>query len=123
MTENQIGTILIGAAIEVHKAIGPGLLESSYHQCLLFALQKKGLMVESQVPLPLKYKDVELGCCYRIDLIINQKVIVEIKSVECLNKIHTAQILTYLKLSGLKLGYLLNFNETTLKKGIKRVIL
>ena len=123
MTENQIGTILIGAAIEVHKAIGPGLLESSYHQCLLFDLQKKGLMVESQVPLPLKYKDVELGCCYRIDLIINQKVIVEIKSVECLNKIHTAQILTYLKLSGLKLGYLLNFNETTLKKGIKKVIL
>jgi GxxExxY protein len=123
MNENQIGTIIIGAAVEVHKSLGPGLLESSYHHCLVYALQNKGLMVESEVPLALKFNEVNLGCCYRIDLIINKKVIIEIKSVESLNKVHLAQMLTYLKLSRLKLGYLLNFNQITLKEGIKRVIL
>lgn len=99
MTENQISEKIIGCAIQVHKELGPGLLESSYEECLYYEIVQSGLLVEKQKPLPLVYKDVKLDCGYRIDLIIEGKVIVEIKAVESLNDIHMAQILTYLKLS------------------------
>lgn len=99
MTENQISEKIIGCAIQVHKELGPGLLESSYEECIYYEIVQSGLLVEKQKPLPLVYKDVKLDCGYRIDLIIEGKVIVEIKAVESLNDIHMAQILTYLKLS------------------------
>lgn len=105
MTENQISEKIIGCAIQVHKELGPGLLESSYEECLYYEIVQSGLLVEKQKPLPLVYKDVKLDCGYRIDLIIEGKVIVEIKAVESLNDIHMAQILTYLKLSKIRLGY------------------
>lgn len=122
MTENQISEKIIGCAIQVHKELGPGLLESSYEECIYYEIVQSGLLVEKQKPLPLVYKDVKLDCGYRIDLIIEGKVIVEIKAVESLNDIHMAQILTYLKLSKVRLGLLMNFNVTLLKSGIKRVV-
>jgi len=100
MTENEISGKIIGCAIEVHKSLGPGLLESAYVECLYYELQKAGLFVEKQKPLPLIYKEVKLDAGYRLDLIVEYKVIVEVKSIESLNDIHTAQVLTYLKLSG-----------------------
>ena len=122
MTENEIGTLILDAAFIVHKELGPGLLESTYEACLNYELQKNGLYVESQHPLPVVYHDVKLECGYRIDLLIEKKVIVEVKSVEALHDVHLAQVLTYLKLSENKLGYLINFNVKYLKEGIKRVI-
>ena len=122
MTENEISNIIIGAAIEVHKQLGPGLLESSYEACLEFELNHKGLKTQTQIALPIVYKDVKLNAGYRIDLLVENKVIVEIKSVEALANIHTAQILTYLKLKDLKLGLLINFNTVLLKNGVKRVL-
>ncbi|MBX2896749.1 MAG: GxxExxY protein [Cyclobacteriaceae bacterium] len=121
MTENEISEKIIGCAIQVHRELGPGLLESSYEECLYYELIQAGLLVEKQKPLPLVYKEVKLECGYRIDLMIEGKVIVEVKAVEALNDIHMAQILTYLKLSKTKLGLLMNFNVTLLKSGIKRV--
>jgi GxxExxY protein len=121
MTENEISEKVIGCAIQVHRELGPGLLESSYEECLYYELVQAGLLVEKQKPLPLVYKEVKLECGYRIDLMIEKKVIVEVKAVEALNDIHMAQILTYLKLSKVKLGLLMNFNVTLLKSGIKRV--
>jgi len=121
MLENDISKIIIGCAIEVHKSLGPGLLESAYLECLLYELQKAGLQVEKQKPLPLVYKEVKLDVGYRIDLIVEGKVIIELKSVEALNEIHMAQVLTYLKLSGCKLGLLMNFNVLRLVDGIKRL--
>lgn len=121
MTENEISEKIIGCAIQVHRELGPGLLESSYEECLYYELIQSGLLVEKQKSLPLVYKDVKLECGYRIDLMIEGKVIVEVKSVESLNDIHMAQILTYLKLSKAKLGLLINFNVTLLKSGIRRV--
>lgn len=121
MTENEISEKIIGCAIQVHRELGPGLLESSYEECLYYELIQAGLLVEKQKPLPLVYKEVKLECGYRIDLMIEGKVIVEVKAVEALNDIHMAQILTYLKLSKAKLGLLMNFNVTLLKSGIKRV--
>ncbi|MEM3092052.1 MAG: GxxExxY protein [Candidatus Pacearchaeota archaeon] len=120
LTENEIGKILIDCALAVHKELGPGLLESTYEACLKYELINSGLYVESQKELPVIYKDIKLDIGYRLDLLVNNKVIVEIKSVEALNDVHLAQILTYLKLTGCKLGYLINFNKL-LKDGIKRV--
>lgn len=122
MYENDISSKVIGAAIEVHKQLGPGLLESTYEACLLYELEEQGLEVKRQMALPIVYKNVKLNAGYRIDLLIENKVIVEIKSVEALADIHTAQILTYLKLKELKLGLLINFNEVLLKNGIRRIV-
>lgn len=123
MHENEIGTVLLNAALDVHKQLGPGLLESTYESCLLFELQERGLRVESQAALPVVYKEVRMDCGYRIDLFLERKVIVEIKAVDALHDVHFAQVLTYLKLSGSKLGYLINFNVKLLNDGIKRVVL
>ena len=122
MTENEVSEKIIGCAIQVHRELGPGLLESSYEECLYYELIQSGLLVEKQKPLPLVYKDVKLECGYRIDLLIENKVIVEIKSVDGLNDVHLAQVLTYLKLSKCKLGLLMNFNVVLLKDGIKRIV-
>jgi|SRR5690554_4013287 len=122
MTENEISKIAVDAAYTVHRNLGPGLLESSYEACLGYELKKHNLLVEAQKPLPLIYEDVNLEVGYRIDLMINRKFIIEVKSVENLNDVHLAQILTYLKLSECKLGLLINFNVNLIKDGIKRVI-
>jgi len=122
MSENEISSKIIGACIEVHKQLGPGLLESSYEHCLVYELRNMGLEVRQQVALPIIYKEIKLDAGYRIDLIVQNKVIVEIKSVGILAPIHTAQILTYLKLKDLKLGLLVNFNSVKVIDGIKRVI-
>ena len=114
---------IIGAAIEVHKALGPGLLESAYQACLCHELALRGIPFEAQVPLPLVYKGVSVDCGYRLDLLVEGLVVVEIKSVNCLEPIHEAQILTYLRLTGLWLGLLINFNVPMLKQGIKRKVL
>ncbi len=113
---------IIGAAIEVHRALGPGLLESSYEACLTYELHQVGLKVERQKAVPIEYKDVKLDCGYRLDLVVEEKVILEIKSVTELTKIHEAQLVTYLKLSGCQVGLLMNFNVRILKHGIRRII-
>ena len=120
--ENELATQVIGSAIIVHRALGPGLLESAYKECLFYELIKKGLYVEKEKPLPLIYEEIRLDCGYRLDLIVENKLIVEIKAVEGLNEIHLAQVLTYLKVSGCKLGLLMNFNVLKIKDGIRRVI-
>ena len=122
MTENELSFIIIGAAIEVHKALGPGLLESSYEMSLKRELTLRGIEAKNQVPMPLVYKDEFCDVGYRIDLLVEKKVVVEIKSVDALNDVHLAQILTYLKLSKSKLGLLINFNVSMLKDGIRRVV-
>jgi GxxExxY protein len=114
---------IIGAAIEAHKNLGPGLLESAYQACHKHELDLRGVPVQTEVPLPLNYKGVKLDCGYRMDEVVDGLVVVEIKSVECLEPIHEAQILTYLRLSGLWLGLLINFNVPILKQGIKRLVL
>ena len=114
---------VIGAAIEVHRHLGPGLLESAYEECLAWELSHAGLKVQRQVPLPVVYKEVRLDVGYRLDLVVENQLIVELKTVEKLLPIHQAQILTYLKLSGLRTGLLLNFNSAVLKDGIKRMVL
>ena len=122
MTENELSNVIIGCAIKVHTALGPGLLESAYEECLFYELIKIGFFVEKQKGLPLVYQDVKLDIGYRIDLLVNNKVVIEIKSVEGITDIHRAQVLTYLKLSGCKLGLLLNFNVVSLKNGITRLV-
>jgi len=122
MTENEIAKIVFESALKVHRALGPGLLESAYEECLFYELKNMGLNVEKQKPLPLIYEEVKMEIGYRVDLMIENKFIVEIKSVDALNDIHLAQILTYLKLSDCKLGMLINFNVILIKNGIKRVI-
>lgn len=122
MTENEIGTIILDCAFKVHKELGPGLLESTYQTCLVYELNEKGMSLEVEKALPVVYRDVKLEAGYRIDILVENKVIIELKSVEALNDIHLAQILTYLKLSDKKLGYLINFNVKLLKQGIKRVV-
>lgn len=122
MTENQIGDKIVRASIQVHRNTGPGLLESTYQACLEYELRKSGLFTQKEVALPVIYDEIKLECGYRIDLWIERKVIIEVKSVEALNDIHMAQILTYLKLSDNKLGYLLNFNVPLMKDGIRRVV-
>lgn len=121
MVENEISERIIGCAIQVHRELGAGLLESSYEECLRYELMQSGLLVERQKTLPLVYKDVKLDCGYRIDLMVKNRVVVEVKAVDSLNDIHLAQILTYLKLSKCKLGLLINSNVALLKNGIKRV--
>ena len=123
MELNDLTYNIIGCAYKVHSQLGPGLLESTYEVCLEYELNHIGLIVSRQVALPVVYNEIKLDAGYRIDLLVNNEVIIEIKSVEALAPIHTAQILTYLKLSGKKLGLLINFNEVNLKKGIKRLIL
>lgn len=122
MNENEISYKVIGLALDIHKNIGPGLLESAYENAFVFELEKKGFNVRQQVPMPFVYKDVKLEVGYRIDIIVENKVLVEIKSVERLGPVHFAQTLTYLKLSGLKLGLLINFNTKILKSGIHRIV-
>ena len=114
---------VIGAAIEVHRALGPGLLESAYEECLCFELQQRNLPFQRQVPLPVVYKAVRLDCGYRIDILVRDTLIIELKTVERLLPIHEAQLLTYLKLMQLHTGLLLNFNVPALKLGIKRIVL
>ncbi len=122
MLENEISKIIIGCAIEVHKQLGPGLLESAYQECLFYELKQKGLKVDKEKPMPIVYKEVKLDHGYRIDLLVENKVVIEIKTVEKLHEVHTAQVLTYLKLGNYKLGLLLNFDVSLLKNGIKRII-
>lgn len=122
MNENILSQKVIGLAIKVHKALGPGLLENAYKECLYYKINKAGLKVEKEKTMPLIYEDIELDCGYRIDLLIENKLVVEIKSVESLTDIHLAQILTYLRLGNYKLGLLINFNVSVLRNGIKRVI-
>ncbi|MDP1800947.1 MAG: GxxExxY protein [Bacteroidota bacterium] len=122
MTENEISQIVVDCALKIHKTLGPGLLESAYEECLFFELKNAGLFVEKQKALPLIYESVKLDVGYRIDIIIEKNFIVEVKSVEALNEVHLAQVLTYLKLSNCKLGLLINFNVKLIKDGIKRVI-
>jgi len=119
---NQITEAIIGAAIEVHRALGPGLLESAYEACTAFEVAQRGLRVEEQKPLPVVYREVRLDCGYRLDLLVEEAVIVEIKAVERLMPIHQAQLLSYLKLSGCKVGLLINFNVEILKHGVRRVV-
>jgi GxxExxY protein len=119
---NRITESIIGAAIEVHRALGPGLLESAYEACLTFELVQRGLKVEQQKPLPVVYREVKLDCGYRLDLLVEQAVIVEVKAVDRLMSIHQAQLLSYLRLAGCKVGLLLNFNVKVLKDGIRRVV-
>ncbi len=122
MTENEIANKPIGMAIEIHKLLGPGLLESAYKECLFYKIRKSGLWVEKEKPMPLIFEEVKLDCGYRIDLLIEQKLVIELKSVDALNDIHLAQTLTYLKLGNFKLGLLINFNVVLLKDGLKRII-
>ena len=122
MIENDLSQIIIGCAIKVHTALGPGLLESAYEECMYYELVKQGLKVEKQKALPLIYENIKLEVGYRLDLIVEGKVIIEIKAVESLNDVHLAQVLTYLKLSNVKLGLLINFNVTRVKDGIKRIV-
>ncbi|WP_228021778.1 GxxExxY protein [Vasconcelosia minhoensis] len=119
---NFLSGVIIGAAIEVHRELGPGLLESAYEACLLYELKQKGVRVASQVPQPVVYKGIKLDCGYRLDLLVEDLVIVELKAVEILHPIHTAQLLTYLKLKNLWLGLLINYNVPVLKQGIKRLV-
>lgn len=123
LVDNKLTEKVIGCAIKVHSELGPGLLESAYEECLYFELNKSGLYVEKQKALPLKYYGVLLECGYRVDLFIENKLIVEVKACESLTDVHKAQVLTYLKLSGCKLGLLMNFNVTKLINGVKRLIL
>ncbi len=122
MDINDITSAIIGSAIEVHKALGPGLLESAYEACLEYELGNKGWYVERQLSIPLSYKEITLNQGYRIDLFVEKKVVIEIKSVESIHDVHTAQTLTYMKLSGAKIGLILNFNELRMTDGIKRLI-
>ncbi len=114
---------VIGLAIEVHRTLGPGLLESAYQECLCYELKAKGIAFGRQVALPVVYKSVKLDCGYRMDLVVNDRLVVELKTVEKILPIHEAQLLTYLRLSGIRTGLLLDFNTAVLKNGIKRMVL
>lgn len=122
MTENEIATNVIGCAIQVHKTLRPGLLESAYEECLFYEIGKPGLNVIKQKGLPLIYEDIKLEIGYRIDILVENKLIIEVKAVETLNDVHLAQVLTYLKLSNCKLGLLMNFNVAKMADGIMRVV-
>lgn len=122
MSENEISNIVIGYAIKIHRKLGPGLLESAYRECLCYELRRAGLSVESEKPMPIVYEEVKLDHGYRMDLLIEKKLVVETKTVEAFTDVHFQQLLTYLRLGGFQLGLLINFNVTLLKDGIKRVI-
>ena len=120
---NLLSNEIIGLAIKVHKALGPGLLESSYKECLFYEIARAGYFAEKEKALPLVYETVTLDVGYRIDIFVENKLVIEVKAVDALAEIHTAQVLTYLKLSGNRLGLLINFNVTLLKNGIKRMVI
>jgi len=120
---NQLTQEILNCAFKVHSALGPGLLESAYRACLVYELRKSGLEVEEEKPLPLIYEDVKLDCGYRIDILVNDEVVIELKTVEAFTEVHAAQVLTYLRLSNKHLGLLLNFYTKSLKDGIKRFVL
>ena len=122
MGEMELTNTIIGAAIEVHKALGPGLLESAYQECLFFELGQKGLKVSRELALPITYKEINLDHGYRIDLLVENKVVIELKTVEAFTDVHFAQILTYMKLGRYPVGLLINFHTKLLKNGIKRFI-
>ena len=119
---NKLSSRVIGSAIEVHKTLGPGLLESTYEECLCHELNLQGLAFERQKPLPITYKDRKLDCGYRLDVLVEDKIILELKSCEKIDPIHKAQLLTYFRLSGLQLGLILNFNVTLMRDGIVRIV-
>ena len=123
MGENEISKVILDCAFKIHTALGPGLLESVYRECLAYEVKKAGLEVEIEKPVPLVYEDIRMECGYRIDLVVEGKVIVELKTVDRFKEVHIAQTLTYMRLSGCKLGILLNFYTKSLKDGIKRLIL
>jgi len=122
MSENELSRIVFDCALKVHQTLGPGLLESAYEECLFYELKKSGLAIEKQKPLPLIYEEIKLDIGYRLDIIIENKLILEIKSVDALNEVHFAQLLTYLKLTNCKLGLLINFNVALIKNGIRRIV-
>ena len=122
MVDNELTHKVIGCAMKVHSTLGPGLLESAYEECLAYELSKSGIVFERQKPMPLVYDGVKLDCGYRMDILVEGKLVLELKAVNMLNDIHLAQILTYLKLSGCELGLLINFNVVKLKDGLRRVI-
>ena len=121
MTENEIGTAIIAAAMKVHAAVGPGLLESAYETCLLYELEKQGLPVRRQVSIPIHYEDLTIDNGYRVDLLVGEQVLVELKAVEAIQPVHRGQLLSYLRLGGFKLGYLLNFHVARMRDGIVRM--
>ncbi|REJ79468.1 MAG: GxxExxY protein [Acidobacteria bacterium] len=122
MDENSISRIVIGAAISVHSELGPGLLESSYQESLCYELTERGLYVEKEKPMPLVFKSIHLECGYRVDLLVVNKLVIEVKAVEKTSEVHLAQVLTYLRLSDCRLGLLLNFHVARMKEGIRRVV-
>jgi GxxExxY protein len=122
VTEEEIGHSIIGAAIELHPAVGPGLLESAYETCLLYELEKRNLPVKRQVLIPIRYEDLTIDNGYRIDLLVGERVVVELKAVETVLPVHRAQLLSYLRLGGFKLGYLLNFHVVHMRDGIARIV-
>lgn len=122
MQENEISQIVFESDLKIHRELGPGLLESAYEECLIYELRTKGLFVERQKPMPLIYESVKMDVGYRLDLIVENKVVIEVKSCESLNDVHLAQVITYLKLSECKLGLLINFNVKLFKNGYKRVL-
>lgn len=121
MTENELSKIVIGEAIKVHQQLGPGLLESVYEECLSYKLITAGLAIERQKPIPLVFEGVKMECGFRCDILVEGKLIIEVKAVEALNDIHLAQMLTYLKLTNVRLGLLMNFNVVMLKEGVRRI--
>jgi len=122
VTENEIGTAIIASAMKVHAAVGAGLLESAYETCLLYELEKQGLAVQRQVLIPLRYEDLTIDNGYRVDLLVENRVVVELKALETILPVHRAQLLSYLRLGGFKLGYLLNFNVARMRDGIVRLV-
>ena len=122
MIENRFATQIIGGAIEVHRVLGPGLLETAYHECLKHELELQNIQYESEVYVPIRYKELLLGNAYRLDLLVENKIIVELKTIDKITDIHKAQLLTYLRLTGCKLGLLINFNVTLLKNGVTRIV-
>ena len=122
MHENEISKIIFDLGLKIHKNLGPGLLESAYEECLFYEISKAGLFVEKQKPMPLIYEEVKLDIGYRIVLLVEKSVVIEVKSCEALNDVHLAQVLTYLKLSGCRLGLLINFNTNLFKNGYRRIL-
>jgi GxxExxY protein len=122
MSENEISRIIVGKAIKIHKILGPGLLESAYKHCLFYELTSEGLYVQKEKSLPIKYCDLQIDHGYRIDLLVENKVVIELKTVEAINEVHEAQLLTYLKFGGYKLGLILNFKVMLMKHGIRRFV-
>ena len=122
MTENEIGDAIIASALKIHRALGPGLLESVYETCLLYELQKRGLLAQRQVLIPVRYEDFTIDNGYRVDLLVRDRVVVELKALEAILPVHRAQLLSYLRLGHFKLGYLLNFNVARMRDGIVRLV-